>query len=38
MIKPRTQLERSVVVLVVMVADSDRSGHGHVDGHDLLQL
>jgi hypothetical protein len=48
MIKPRTQWERSVVVVdvvlavLVAVADGDHSGHGHdhghVYGHDLLRL
>jgi hypothetical protein len=47
MIKPRTQSERSVVVLhgvlvvfvAVAVADGDHSGHGHGrgHGHDLLR-
>jgi len=39
MIKPRTQPERSVVVVDVVlvvfvaVADGDHSGHGHGHGH-----
>jgi hypothetical protein len=42
--RPRTQAERSVVVVDVVlvvfvaVADGDHSGHGHVYGHDFLRL
>jgi len=42
MIKSRTQSERSVVVVDVVLADGDHSGHGHHHGHvydhDLLRL
>ncbi len=42
MIKPRTQSERSVVVvdvvLVVFVAVADGDHFDHVYGHDLLRL
>jgi len=42
MIKSRTKSERSVVVVDVVLADGDHSGHGHHHGHvydhDLLRL
>jgi hypothetical protein len=39
MITPRTQSERSLAVVdvVVAVADGDHSGHDHVYGHDPLR-